>query len=1089
MTADEDEQFALLSRLLVDYDEALASDTPSSLDASELAADLQLCEQWNDARQFLELVHQVRRRWSPSDALLDTPAWNAEPAPTPSADVPPQLGRFRIQHELGRGGLGVVYLAYDPALGRQVALKVPRGESLASAELRARFLREAEAAARLNHPHVVAVHDAGQDGRLCYIASELCAGPTLAQWLRPFPQGVPTEQAARIVQQLAGAVQHAHGRGVLHRDIKPSNILLTRAGETSVAGAATSEHEFLPKLTDFGMAKLLERDAEETRSGAIIGTAAYMAPEQAEGRVRELDARSDIYALGAVLYELLTGKRPHEGQSQVEILRHLLFEEPVAPRRLRPEIPRDLEAICLKCLARRRDDRYTTAQELADDLQRFLERRPTQARPLGTLERWLKWARRRPATAALTTVAVVAMVMLLSVSLVYSQRVATLLTIAEAERETARRAAALANERALEAQRSAYAADMHLAYENWLGSSRDTTLEILARHVPSQGQEDYRDFVWWYLKNLTEESVVLARHEGGVSAVAASPDGKTLATAGVDGQIRLWDAATQRLRSELAGHEKGQVNAMAFSPDGSVLASVGDDLPVRRWRVADGKQLAPLLGSRDWNADVLFTPDGQQIASCGGDQVIHLWDCATGEGVASLEGHQDTIGTMACTSRGVLFSASRDGQVRAWDLSTMAPDARLPGGVLRESSDRHVYDLALEASEGLLVGVFWDRSFTAWHVRSDNFGIEVDCPTDPIAGRSIASDAQDLLAIGTASGALDYTAGIEQAAGMMRTRYGHAARINGLAFVPGLHAFLSGSRDGTARLFPTVPIVDYEHQWREKRALDLRWRENLLISACFPKNVYCFDIVRKQQHYEASLYREQCKADVAAKTELVATIERNQILRVRRLHDKSEVWSCQLEKSSNHLAIDPAQRLVVATSGNKVIVHDLESGELVYEMEHPLDVVDMEFLPDSTLVCTTCQDGMLRVFDASNGMLLDEHRAAEVGVHELAVSYDGRVIATRADGGYRIWQREGWKLLGTVAEQAVPKSFDLLGPGDVLVIHLDTGLRFYRVSDGAELLDLAGSHPLDAMAVSPDGRRIATQKGMFVDFLDGRPSK
>ena len=298
---------------------------------------------------------------------------------------PRKVGRFAILHELGRGGLGIVYLAEDPRLGRKVAVKVPRFEVVSSPSIRRRFLREADAAARLSHPNLIALYEVGEDGAACYLASEYCDGPTLAAWLRELTAPVPISQAATLVFKLAHAVQHAHSRGVLHRDIKPSNVLL--AGVEIGVGIAPSGEllEVSPKLTDFGMAKLLEQSSGETRTGAIIGTLAYMSPEQAEGRVDELDARTDVYALGAILYELLTGAAPFRGKTDIDTLRQLVVNEPMFPRQLRSNIPRDLESITLKCLAKRANDRYTTAHELAADLERFLAGTPTAVRPLRAL--------------------------------------------------------------------------------------------------------------------------------------------------------------------------------------------------------------------------------------------------------------------------------------------------------------------------------------------------------------------------------------------------------------------------------------------------------------------------------------------------------------------------------------------------------------------------------------------------------------------------------------------------------------------------------------------------------------------------------
>ncbi len=258
------------------------------------------------------------------------------------------IGRFEIERELGRGGCGVVFLALDPDVGRRVALKVPRPEVLISRGSRQRFLREAKAAGALSHPNLVGVYEVGEDGPLCYIASEFCDGPTLECWLENSAEGALPSGAARLIELLARAVEHAHQRGVLHRDIKPSNILLSLGSE----GTGSCLSDFNPRLTDFGLAKLVELSDDETRSGSLLGTPAYMAPEQAEGRIKDIGPTTDVYALGVMLYELLAGRPPFRGASDVQTLQLVSrCEVPRLPRR-RPAIGRDLRAIVLKCLER-----------------------------------------------------------------------------------------------------------------------------------------------------------------------------------------------------------------------------------------------------------------------------------------------------------------------------------------------------------------------------------------------------------------------------------------------------------------------------------------------------------------------------------------------------------------------------------------------------------------------------------------------------------------------------------------------------------------------------------------------------------------
>jgi tetratricopeptide (TPR) repeat protein len=373
-------------------------------------------------RQFpedTELIHEVWQAAPPAGpargAGAAAAAGSTAPAAPGAGDAPAEgapvtIGRFRILRELGSGGFGLVFLAHDPLLCREVALKVPRPDALASPELRRRFRQEAQAAAGLAHPNLVPVYEAGEAGPVCYIASAYCPGITLAEWLKRQTEPVPWRQAAQLVATLAGAVEHAHRRGVVHRDLKPGNILLRKdeggrmkdESDRSDSSFILPPSSFVPMITDFGLAKVqAERCGDPTQSGAIVGTPSYMAPEQAAGISRYVGPAADVYSLGAILYELLTGRPPFQADTALEVLLLVRTEEPVPPARLRPKLPRDLQTICLKCLEKDPRRRYAGAQALADDLRRCLEGEPVHARPAPPWERAWKWARRRPAAAAL----------------------------------------------------------------------------------------------------------------------------------------------------------------------------------------------------------------------------------------------------------------------------------------------------------------------------------------------------------------------------------------------------------------------------------------------------------------------------------------------------------------------------------------------------------------------------------------------------------------------------------------------------------------------------------------------------------------
>jgi serine/threonine protein kinase len=331
---------------------------------------------------------------------------------------PVALGHFQIRRELGRGGYGIVFLAQDLRLGREVALKIPRADFVISDELRARFRQEARTAAGLDHPNIVPIYEAGEAGPVSYIASAYCPSITLAEWLRRQTAPVPFDVAATIVAALADGIQHAHSRGVLHRDLKPANVLMVSgagvrdecSASRGVATLGLSSHQVpspTPKITDFGLAKVIQDGAAGiaagylTQSGAIVGTPAYMAPEQARGHSREITTATDVYALGVILYEILTRKPPFQGSTPLETLRQIELVEPTPPSRLRAKLPQDLETICLKCLQKAPSRRYASAAALAEDLHRFLEDRPIEARRPGRVQRGWRWCRRNPVVAGL----------------------------------------------------------------------------------------------------------------------------------------------------------------------------------------------------------------------------------------------------------------------------------------------------------------------------------------------------------------------------------------------------------------------------------------------------------------------------------------------------------------------------------------------------------------------------------------------------------------------------------------------------------------------------------------------------------------
>jgi tetratricopeptide (TPR) repeat protein/tRNA A-37 threonylcarbamoyl transferase component Bud32 len=315
-------------------------------------------------------------------------------------EPPPELPDYEILEEIGRGGMGRVYRARHKKLNRMVALKMLHAVYQDFPQALARFRTEAEAIARLQHANIVQIYDVGESSSGPYLALELVGGGSLADHLTGTPW--PAPDAAGLAETLARAVDFAHQQGVVHRDLKPANVLLVVGGP--LAGGGPDRPSLVPKITDFGLARWLGGDHAQTQSGVMAGTPSYMAPEQACSQRRVVEAAADIYSLGAILYELLTGRPPFRAESPVETVLQVLHEEPVSPGRLRPRLSRDLETICLKCLEKEPRRRYLTARALADDLSRFRSGQPVSARPAWPGRRLLKWARRRPAVAVLLVV-------------------------------------------------------------------------------------------------------------------------------------------------------------------------------------------------------------------------------------------------------------------------------------------------------------------------------------------------------------------------------------------------------------------------------------------------------------------------------------------------------------------------------------------------------------------------------------------------------------------------------------------------------------------------------------------------------------
>jgi WD40 repeat protein len=945
-------------------------------------------------------------------AIHDQPTLHRGPAAAPVALSPPG---YELLDELGRGGMGVVYKARHIALNRLVALKMILAGGHASDEELVRFHAEAEAVARLQHPNVVQIHEVGEHDGRPFFSLEFVDGGNLARQLDGKPQ--PARRAAELIQALARAMHAAHQRGIVHRDLKPANILLTADGT--------------PKITDFGLAKQLDSQKGLTQSGAILGTPSYMAPEQADGKRRDVGPATDVYALGAILYEMLTGRPPFLAETPLDTLVQVVGREPVPPSQLQAKVPRDLETICLKCLQKEPRKRYASAEELADDLGRFLTGEPIRARPVGAVERLGRWCRRNPVVAGLILTAVFLLLAGTGMSSFFA-------VLATAEKRYADKAAAEAAHNAWQAEaearaarRSLYIADMNLAQRAWEDAQVGLALQLLQNHVPRAGQEDLRGFEWYHLQHLCHPELrTLRGGTGRFMNVAFHPGGRWLASAGQDGVVRIWEVSTGNEIRALKGH-KGEIAGLAFNRDGSLLASAGgEDKSVRVWNPVTGQEFLTLTGHEKSVYAVVFSPDGQRVASASEDTTVRLWDSHSGREVAILRGHTDEVWGVAFSPEGRrLASASLDGSVRLWDVGA--------GRDIRTVT-RRTYDgfrgVAFAPDGRTLAAAGLDHDVYVWDAEDGREIVILKGHTMPVYGLTFSPDGRRL-----ASTSEDRTVRVWDVRGGPSTFIfrGHGEPVYNVAFSPDGLLAASAGEDETVKV------------WQPRGSRDV---------------VTVAGIRSGRVAFRPD--GQVLAASSADRTIRLLDVDTGREIRALRGHSDI-VWA---------VAFSPDGRWLASASDDKTVrLWDVNTGKEIHVLASPS--IDVAFSPDGRLLAAGGRDKTIRLWNRESG-----HELRTLGGHAEAVervlfSPDGRLLASLGGGTVRLWEVASGHEVRVFEGVWMRYPCLALSPdGQRLAAgQMERLVRVWDVISGQDLFTLRGhSAALGSLAFHPDGGRLAS---------------
>jgi WD40 repeat protein len=898
------------------------------------------------------------------------------------------------------------------ALNRQVAIKLIAPERLDSPKTIERFHAEAEATASLDHPNIVPIFETGEiDGRH-FFSMKLIEGRTLTDQVgadRPEARSRPKfhREVAMLVVKLADAVYYAHQRGILHRDLKPGNILLDSAGE--------------PHVTDFGLAKHFAGERNLSLSGEVLGTPAYMAPEQAMGKTRPTTA-ADIYSLGAILYEMLTGRQPFTGETPIEILESVLHQEPMAPRLVQSGLPPDLETITLRCLEKEPAKRYPSAQALADDLRRFLNGEPIVARPIGPLERLWRWRRRN---AALTTALLgVALACLAGLGGVFWQwHRATINARESRQKELAARA-------------NLYAADINQVQHALAGDNLRQALDLLHRHVPQEGEPDMRGFEWRFFwgQSRSEELFSLPGHQRSAICTAFSPNGQILITGGFDRKALVWDLNLRQLLRAL--QHPDQVQSIAFSPTENIFAT-GSSSTVRVW---DARSYQPLRKLAQAAGKVLFCPNGKFLATTSPNGLI-LWETPAWNVVATLEYSglrrlsPDGVGFgLAFSPDSSQIALVADDTIKLFRLPDLQEVAMLPERMPRLQFLAFSPDgRSLAASTRGHVIKMWDlatrRELRAWQGHSDSVFAGGFSPDGQFLATCSADQMLKLWRVSTGE--------------LLRTFKGHSDELWDLKFSPSGNLLATVGKDGAVKIWDANRAPRRDTVLQDVDPLGFG-SDGHLMAIASDRTLTAYDPAsgrqlssegflglgpgRQFQSFLGNLFGDGRTAilyDPTAQRLEVWDLRRGRAL-------------CAVKSIHRHASFaSSAQLLATATSGDTVTVWQVPTG-----------------LPKWILSQAT---------------------------PPLAISPDGRILATgvQSDPRFRLWNLEGTSaqaMMDLGAENEHQGSLTFSPDGRTLAVGTWEGVvRLLEMPTGRHIGVLVGhKRAVTSLAFSPDGRTLAT---------------